>query len=290
MHDMDWNDLRYILALEGEKSFAAAGRYLGTDPTTVSRRLRAVERSLGATLFHRGETGSMTLTAAGEIAVARARAIETEVGGLSAALRNADSSVSGSVRVTAAPFLINRLLIPATPDIVSRHPELRLELIADSRNLSLTRREADIALRLARPTEMAGNRIIARRIATLGYGVYVARQTAGAFEQLPWIVYDDSMVHLPHAQWIAAEASKLGARSSVVINEAEGLIQAACAGLGRALLPTLVGDRIDGLVRLVEAQKTPPTRELWLLTHPDIRHLARIKAISAWIEATFAVA
>jgi DNA-binding transcriptional LysR family regulator len=107
MHAIDWSDLRYILALAEAKSFASAGRLLGANPTTVSRRLRIVEGMLQATLFQRDEAGDMQLTSAGEIAAARARIVEAEIGALWAALQNADAAVSGLVRVTAAPFIVN---------------------------------------------------------------------------------------------------------------------------------------------------------------------------------------
>lgn len=286
MHDMDWNDLRYVLALAREKSFAAAGRRLGTDPTTVARRLRAVEEMLRATLFSRDMSGAMVPTSAGEIAVVRAEAIEAEIGSLSFAVEGMDVAAMGSVRVTAAPFLVNRLLIPASGVLLKAHPRLQLELIGDSRNLSLTRREADIALRLARPAAGAGNRTIARRIATLDYGVYAAGGCDDDAELLPWLTYEDTMAHLPHARWLAVRAEGDTGRAPVLVNEAEGLIQAACAGLGRALLPCIVADRVGGLKRVRSDEKDLPKRELWLLTHPDIRHLARMKVVSEWIETT----
>jgi DNA-binding transcriptional LysR family regulator len=229
--------------------------------------------------------GAMTPTAAGEIAVARAEAIEAEIGSLSFAVEGMDVAAMGAVRVTAGPFLINRLLIPAAAALLDAHPRLQLELIGDSRNLSLTRREADIALRLARPASQAGSRTIAKRIATLDYGIYVASEYPGDAERLPWLTYEDSMAHFPHAQWLAAAAERDENRAPVLVNEAEGLIHTASAGLGRALLPRLVADGISGLRRLPDAADLPK-RELWLLTHSDIRHLVRIRVVSDWIEAT----
>ncbi len=155
LHDIDWNDLRYVLALARGGSFATAGRALGTDATTVGRRLRILESRLGTPLFSRDARGAMSPTPTGEIAVAKAETIEAEVMALSGALDAADPMTLGKVRLTAAPSFINRLLIPAMPGLLARHTGLQLELIGDSRNLNLTRREADMALRLARPADAA---------------------------------------------------------------------------------------------------------------------------------------
>jgi len=290
MHDIDWNDLRYVLALTREGSFAAAGRRLGLDPTTVARRLRAIERALGARLFERGAEGEMRPTQAGEVAAGRAEAIEAEIGGLTLAVKGADSEISGTVRVTAVPILINRVLIPAVPDLVARHPGLRLELVADPHDVSLTRREADIALRLARPGSETGGRIIARRIGTLAYAAYAANNRSapdlpGQGIDLPWLTYEDGMAYLPQARWIAGVARKDG-YAPLVVNDAEPLVQAILAGLGRSLLPCIAADHIAGLTRMPQDGHPFPARELWLLTHPDLRHLARIAAVTAWIEAT----
>ena len=287
MHDIDWNDLRYILALDRGRSFAAAGRELGTDATTVGRRLRRVEERLGAALFQRDAGGMMLPTQTGEIAIVRAEAIEAEVMALSGALEAADPMALGGVRLTAPPSFINRLLIPAAPSLLSLHPGLQLELIGDARNFNLTRREADMALRLARPADMANGKVVARRIATLDYAVYVAAGQREQAESLPWLVYEEAMAHLPHARWIAAQAEKSGRVGALAVNDAESLLQAAVAGLGRALLPTILAEDADGLCRVDTGDKSLPVRELWLLTHAELRQLARIRAVSEWLDTVF---
>lgn len=287
MQGLDWNDLRYVLALARGGTHAMAARALGVDATTVARRLRAMEASLGAPLFQRTPDGRMEPSEPGRIAVERAELVEAEVGGLLAALRQTDP-VAGIVRVTAVPLLVNRLLIPDAAPLTARHPQLRLELIADGRDLSLTRREADIALRLARPDEQAGRRILARRLGTLPYAAYAL---AGLDPRtLPWLTYDDAMAHLPQAAWLARRARLDRAAASIVVNDGEGLLQALRAGLGRALLPCLIAARLPWLQRLPIDDPPLPARELWLLTHPDLRHLARVSAVLAWIDELFAPA
>ncbi|SCB33039.1 LysR family transcriptional regulator [Rhizobium hainanense] len=287
MHDIDWNDLRHVLALARDGSFAAAGRVLGTDATTVGRRLRILEQRLGAPLFSRDAGGVLSPTPTGEIAVAKAEAIEAEVMALSGALDAADPMALGKVRLTAAPSFISRLLIPSLPALLAQHSGLQLELIGDSRNFNLTRREADMALRLARPADGANGKVVARRIATLEYAVYVAEGQESRAEELPWIVYEEAMAHLPHARWIAAQAEKSGRSSPLAVNDAEALLQAAIAGLGRALLPKILAENADGLCRVDSGDKNPPAREMWLLMHAELRQLVRIRTVSDWLDSVF---
>ncbi|WP_246703491.1 MULTISPECIES: LysR family transcriptional regulator [unclassified Rhizobium] len=287
MHDIDWNDLRHLLALARGGSFAAAGRALGTDATTVGRRLRILEKRLGTPLFSRAASGVLSPTPTGEIAVAKAEAIEAEVMALSGALDAADPMALGKVRLTAAPSFISRLLIPSLPSLLAQHSSLQLELIGDPRNFNLTRREADMALRLARPADMTNGRVVARRIATLDYAVYVAAGQESHAEDLPWIVYEEAMVHLPHARWIAAQAEKSGRSSPLAVNDAEALLQAAVAGLGRALLPKILAENASGLRRVDSGERNPPVREMWLLMHAELRQLVRIRAVSDWLDGVF---
>ena len=131
--------------------------------------------------------------------VAGAERVEREVQAVEAAVSGADKLAAGLVRVTSVPLLVNRVLVPALPPLLAGHRQLRVELIAEPRDLSLTRREADIALRLARPRREL--RAIARRIGRLDYAVY--GPPARLPESLPWITYEDAMADLPQWRWIA---------------------------------------------------------------------------------------
>ncbi len=276
MHDADWNGLQYVLSLARAGSHAAAARRLGLDATTVARRVRALETALGARLFERGPDGNWRPTQAGEIAVVRAEAMEAEMATLSVAVRGIDAAAAGTVRVTAVPLLINRVLVPAAPALMARHPGLELELIADIRDLSLTRREADIAIRLTRPGPEVGDRVVARRIGTLDYAVYAADDAVDP----PWLSYEGSMAHLPQARWMNRAGER---RSAVTVNDGETLLHGVAAGLGRAILPCLVADGVPGLRRLPWDGDPMPGREIWVLTLPDLRHLARVAAVLGWI-------
>lgn len=273
---MDWNDLRYVLTLSRAGTLAAAARRLNVNQTTVARRLDAVQRALGARLFERVD-GAFHPTKAGEAAIEHAARVEQDIAGLEHGIRNVDHEISGSVRLTAVPVLINRLVVPALPELQARHPRLRLDLIADSRNASLTRREADIALRLARPE--TGRSVLARRLGQLDYAVYGARD--GSPPRLPWITYEEGLAHLPQARWIEM-AGRGEAMAPLSVNDAETLFQAVSAGLGKSLLPCFIGDQAAGLRRLSGA-KAVLSREIWLLTHAELRRQARMAAVVDWL-------
>jgi DNA-binding transcriptional LysR family regulator len=275
----NWNDLRHILAVARARALAPAARQLGVNETTVARRIARAEHSLGSKLFDRIE-GAMVPTEAGEIAVERAERMEVEVDFLGAAVSGIDGAAAGTVRVSAIPLIINRLLMPALRDLYAAHPQLCLQAIAEPRNVSLTKREADIALRFARPDRE--HKVIARRIGTLSYAVYgPSGRTAGS---LRWITYDPGMMALPHVAWIE-KAIRLdrGAPASLAVNDSEVALHAIRAGIGKSLLPCVVGDRESGLRRLDDA--TPVLdRELWLLVLPEFKTLARIRAVVDWID------
>ena len=285
MQTPKWNDLRVVLAVGRAGTLASAARLLGVDDTTVARRLAAMQATIGARLYERLSDGTLQLTNAGDRVALVAERIEREIDALGGALPRATETVAGVVRVTSVPIVANHILVPSASALLRRHPRLRLEIVGDARNLSLTRREADLALRLARP-KTGGTRVVARAgsagCAMLSYAAASCppREAAG----LPWIAYDESMAHLPQARWIAAVVRAGAPSAALTVTDAETLLEAVAAGIGRSLLPCCVADRDARLRRLDARRQAPlPARELWLLAHADLRRLARIEAVIAWI-------
>jgi DNA-binding transcriptional LysR family regulator len=274
MQSMEWSDLRYVLAVARDGTLSAAARRLRVNQTTVSRRLAAAEHALKTSLFDRRD-GALIPTSAGEAVLARAALVEAEMHAIETGLAGGDAVTAGRVRLTAVPILVNRLLIPALPRLHAAHPRLQLELVAEPRNLRLTRREADVALRLARPE--SGD-ALARRLGRLDYAVYAPARRGG---ELPWITYEEGLAHLPQARWIAAAArdEEVG---PVLVNDAEAIREAIAAGLGKSLLPCFAGDTDARLRRL---GKPVLSREIWLLVHRELRAQARIAAVIDWLEA-----
>ena len=203
---MKWDDLRILLAVQRGGTLAAAAKRLGVDQTTVARRLAALEGAAKAKLFLRSQ-GRLVATELGEIAVVQAERVEGQILDLEEKLAGGTAAPEGKVRVTAVPVLANRLLIPRLGDLLARCPKLEIEIVAEPRNLSLSKRDADIALRLARPQ---GGAALCRKIGALSYSVYGTANRSGA--ALPWLTYGDDYADLPQAQWVAKQGAGAPAR------------------------------------------------------------------------------
>ncbi|MCC7411142.1 MAG: LysR family transcriptional regulator [Gammaproteobacteria bacterium] len=279
---MNWIDLRYVLAAARGGTLAAAARAVSADATTVARRLAASERTLGARLFDRID-GRLVPTAAGEVALQRAEAIEQEMLALEQAIGGRDGALWGSVRMTSVNALLCGYLVPRLGDFRVRYPDIVLELVADTSHLNLSRREADLALRMSRPE---GGGVVTRRLARLAYAVYAGRELtarAGADPaQLPWIRYEDRYAHLPEAQWVARRYPG----APVVLRASVGVLslEAVRAGLGVALLPCYLAD-VDPDLRRLGAPVS--LREVWLILHADLKRTARVRALADWLAAQF---
>jgi DNA-binding transcriptional LysR family regulator len=279
MQGTDWDDLRFVLAVGRTQSYAGAARQLRVNESTVARRVARFERRLSAMLFERSN-GVLQPTEAGTETMRRAERVELEIQAAESGLSGVNDRAAGTVRVTAACLFTNHIIAPALPPLLEDNPHLRIELVADGRDLSLINREADVAIRLARPeTEF---RSIAKRIGKLSYGAYIS--AAHEHGQLPWIAYDDRLSDLPQARWISEQMARDNAdKSQVMINDAETLLRCLKLGLGKSVLPTIVGDKEPDLVR-VERGVPPMTREIWLMVHPELRELTRIRVVMDWLE------
>ncbi|MEM8690769.1 MAG: LysR family transcriptional regulator [Pseudomonadota bacterium] len=255
MQDINWNDLRHVLALARSGTMIGAARLQGVDETTVARRIRTIEAALEGALFRRaGQVYAPT--SLGEAVLVHASAVEASLEALQTDIGAARAVLTGHVRLTAVPLLINRLIVPRLSGFLSVHPDIRVEAIADSRNVDLRAHEADLCLRFARP-EAGGLDVVMRKAGSLPYGVFArVRNTSG-----PWIRYGAAQTHLPPMRWIMAQD---GARSGLLVQDAETALEAAAAGIGKCVLPRIVGERDERLQRIDEDLR-PPDRELWLM-------------------------
>ena len=277
MQDINWDDLKVILAIFRAKSLAGAARKLGVNETTVARRLAKIENQLDARVFER-KSKSLLPSQTGRFVVHSAERVELETQSLGNKVIGADKIVAGVVRLTAVPIMINHLLVPALSQLLNRYPELELELIADSRELSLTNRQADLALRLVRPSKELHT--LARRIGQFDYGVYASVNSDA--ELVDWLTFEEGMRHLPQAQWIRDHTLRHNlVIANASVNDGETILAMVKAGMGRSLLPLIVGDADPELVRLDEEVKL--SREIWLVVHPELRQLARINAVVEWL-------
>jgi DNA-binding transcriptional LysR family regulator len=287
MQDHDWNDLKYVLALHRSCTLAGAGRVLGVNETTVARRLKAIERSLQTRLFVRNKTGSYQATEVGLAILEKTQRIERENASIGDVVGRFQNMLFGVVRITSVPMVVNRVLVPCLSAFRKVNPGVTIELVPESRNLSLSKREADLAVRLARPPA-GGLRTMARKIGDLAFAVYcpvfVSDEDSNSLE---WIGYDDAHSHLPQARWLAeADRGTEPALPCLRVCDAETAMEAVAAGLGRTILPRKVADTDLRLRRVSSAKTTDlPAREVWLLSHVDQSAHSSVVAAKEWLAA-----
>lgn len=279
---IDWNDLRYFLAIARSGTLARASRLLGINATTVGRRLAALEEQVQARLFDRTPDGYL-LTPSGRDLLPRAERMEGEVMALDRDIIGADQRVSGSVRVTATEMLATRFIMPHMPRFHALHPAITLELECTTRFVSMARREADIALRLSRPRE---ENVIGRRLASVPLSLYAApsyleqrgtpKDPDVSLAGHAAILFADSRSFTLENEWFVPRLD--GARVVLRSDSVSSIYSATVAGLGVALLPTAVAGRETALVHIPTAT-SPSPRVIWQAVHADLQRSARIRVV-----------
>jgi DNA-binding transcriptional LysR family regulator len=274
---MDWDDLRFVLAIGRAGTLSAAARVLNVNHTTVGRRLAALEQEFGAALFTRTRL-ALVPTEAGEAVIAHAERMETEALLLSDRVEGFAASPHGAVRILAMPWMIQSVLIPGLPDFLARYPAIQIEAVADVLGRSLSMREADLALRFQMPLQRGEVEI---DIAHVRYALYAPAGSKGRTATLPWIDFGIDFAHLAPALWME-QAMPANQRVALKTNDAGLVLAAIATGVGKGLVPVVLGDPDPALVRL----STPDqelVRTLRVLVHQDIRPMARIGAVIDWL-------
>ena len=270
---MDWDDLRYFAELARTGSLSASARTLRVDHSTVARRITSLEEALGIRLFDRLPRGYV-LTPEGEHVQEHVDRLEEDVFALQRAVQGRGPGLSGTVRVSAPPAFASLFLAPRLRLLRERHPDIALELSGSNVSVSLTRREADIALRLARPE---GSSLVTRKVATAGYGLFASRAYASgrAPDALDLLGYEESLEHVPQQQWLRRFAN--GRPFVFRTSDLVGLHSAVRAGLGAAVLPFFVTGSDSDLVCI--QREGVPARDVWLVVHEDVRRSPRVRAV-----------
>ncbi|HET7827215.1 MAG TPA: LysR family transcriptional regulator [Anaeromyxobacter sp.] len=284
---LDWGHLRFFLALARTGSLARAARSLGVDRNTVARRVAALEDELRLQLYERGPQGWIR-TSAGEELAALASRVEEDVLALARHADARDTAVSGTVRLTSASHIAACLIAPAVPALRERQPGLVLELAVDQRPFDLTRREADLAVRMGRPRDSG---LVTRKLSDVAFALYAAPSYLGRRRAVDlagdaFLGFDESLASTPQERWLARVAPER--RVVFRCNSTAALLAAAGVGVGVAVLPCFVADRDPGLVRMEGPQPVP--HELWLLVHGDLRRTPRVRAVIDWLDALVAAA
>lgn len=282
---IQWDDLQTFAAVQRCGSNSGAARELGLTHATVGRRLRDLEQAAGSALFERDENG-LALTATGRKILTAAEAMDHSAVALSRQLQGEDAELRGRVRLTCTEGFGTDLLPRHLPALQARHPSLELELLIDARTLSLTRRRADMAIRLARPQEES---LVTRHLTDIHYCLCCApsqlkwmRAALLAGHPLSLCRYDSSLAELPESRWLDEHLPT--ATTVLTSNSLLTLSQACAAGSGAALLPTNTAQRL-GLAVL----ETPaaPIRSAWLAYPAEYRNVPRFRAVADWLIEVF---
>ncbi len=272
---MNWNDLKIVLAIARGGSLSAAARSLGINQTTVSRRLAALEEELGAALFLRSRS-SLHLTETGEVFIRRAERMESEALALSDEVGEATQKPQGSVRISTMSWIFNYLVVPALPDFSNRFPGISVQAISGLRERNLGKREAELALRF----EMQPHQHeLCFPVVKLGYSVYGPINTE--VNRMPWVGYVDDIDYSALQAWQEKSAST-DAPPLFQANDAGIVYLAVRAGLGKGLLPDVLAANDPALVRL-SGKEPEITRELRILVHQDVQHVARVATVIDWL-------
>lgn len=279
LQNMDWNDLRVFLTVDTSGSLSGAARTLGVNHSTVLRRLHRLEADLRTRLFEHLPSGYV-LTAAGEDLRDRLHSVEGDIEAATRALSALDTRLTGSIRITTTDTLARGLLLPALTNFRHDHPGIDLQVVVNNAFSSLTKREADVALRGSNdpPPQLAG-----RQVGRVQTALYAARPYWRTHRQLvdpaqhSWVALDESLGHLEQARWVAAHVPP--ERIAVRVDSLTAMVDAVKAGLGVGFLLCFLGDRDKDLVRVAEPMPALDT-QLWILTHPDVRRVTRIRTFT----------
>ncbi|MBT6274996.1 MAG: LysR family transcriptional regulator [Chromatiales bacterium] len=276
MHSINWNDLRYILAVARAGSVVGAGRALGLNHATVLRHVHAFEKNAGAQLFERKSSGYL-LTEQGSELVRSLEQVESAVTEVERKIAARELKPEGVLRVTTTDSLFPAIVSPHLKRFQAKYPDIVLDITVTNMRLDLARREADVAVR---PSQNPPEDLIGIRVGDLAFGVYATSDYLNAhpgksMEEHAWLGLNEMLGGAPPAVWM--RETMPGTR---VVSRADSFValQAlAHEDLGLTLLPCCVGDTDGRLVRYA-APITPITTSLWVLTHPDLRRSALVRA------------
>ncbi|NMK46348.1 LysR family transcriptional regulator [Achromobacter sp. Bel] len=273
---MEWNDVRIFLAVARCGSFGEAARALNVSHPTVGRRIKVLEDEAKQALFRRTKDG-LVLTDAGDTVRALAESMEDSALSMERRLTGNDQRLEGILRISSADWFAGYVLAPVLVELIHRHPAVVPEVIASHRLLDLSRREADVAFRIVPFSEPD---IVQRRLMRMPYGVYASAATAQALQDNPAsvgvILMNTAQSHFPDVAWVLERFPRC--RRAFTSTNRSVQAQMCLRGVGIAVLPRPLGDAVSGLQRL-DTPDQPPTRDIWVGYHQDLRHMDRLRAM-----------
>ena len=272
---MEWNDIRVFLAIAREGTLGAAARKLGQTQPTMGRRLRALESAIGHVLFQRTADG-FVLTDEGAAMLPHAERIEEETLAIERQLAGQQAHLEGPLRITSSDWFGVHVLTPVLAEFARLQPRVTVELLTESRFFSLSRREADLAFRI-RP--FGESDVVSRKLLHMPYAAYMRRggtHPVGDGERDALIALEAAFAGTPDDSWLQRMLPQ--ARVAFRSNSRDVQARMCAQGVGIAVLPVVLGDRLPDVER-IELREDPPGRDTWVGYHKDLRRLARLRAL-----------
>ena len=284
-NENNWDDLRVFLAVARHSSLDAAASGLKQDATTLGRRVRRLESHVGAALLERSRKGH-ALTPEGETLFAHAEQVEYVISQIQSTIGGGAQQMMGTVRLSVTEAFGNVVIAPALGKLIDRHPGLNIELVATSGFLSVSKREADMAVLLSRPTR---GRLKTRKLTDYALQLYATpeylekhgtpKSTADIHEH-KLIGYVDDLIYSPSLRYYDEIDS--GLSPSLTSSSLLAQKQLACSHCGIAMLPRFVGEKEPSLISVLE-EEVCIYRTFWLAIHEDIADHARIQAVCEFL-------
>lgn len=265
---MNWNDLRYFLALCREHSVSQAGKSIGVNHTTVSRRIAALEADLGTRLFDKQAQG-YAMTQAAENLYQHALLMEEQAQAIDREIFGQDAELTGLLKLTVAHDFAERVIVSKLPQFQAAYPCIDLQLLTTTGLIDLAAREADIAVRL---TDKPPEYLVGRRVMPLRHGIYGSPEYLRQHDGPSKVILFRGGDKRP--EWVAEHFPD--ATTALGLDDVSTMVGAAKNSMGLARLPCYIGDSEPGVERL-DLRLTPSTWGVWVLSHVDLRSTARVR-------------
>jgi DNA-binding transcriptional LysR family regulator len=279
---LEWSDLQFFVAVCERGSVGAAAKALGVNHSTVLRRIANLERTLAVRLFDRLPSG-YALTEQGRALEAGVAGVQDQLDAAQRQITGSDLALGGTIRLTAPDTLSQAFLVPLLAEFQAAHPAVHLELVAGNNFLNLTQREADVAVRGSNhpPENLVGRRAGVIQTALYGSSDYLKalgrKHTKADYR---WVGHDPALSHLLSAKWMAKHVAP--ERVVFRVDSLVSMAHAVAAGFGVGWLLCPLGDAREELKR-IEAPRADFDTQVWVLTHPDLKRVARIKALTDFL-------
>jgi DNA-binding transcriptional LysR family regulator len=278
----DWENMRYLLAVAKAGTLSGAARELRVDHATVGRRVAALEAELQTPLIERLPR-SCRLTAVGALIVEQARQMESAAFQVARDVKSRQVSLTGRVTLSTSPVLATHFFAPRLFQFQQKYPDIQLSISAQAHQISLSRGEADIAIRHVRPSEPSN---VARRVGKMLFDLYASRtyQHLSTPERWVFIAYEREFHDMPQQKWLLDIADHR--QVACELSDISGHLVAARSGVGVAGLPCFLGDVDPGLVKL-DHENALFSREIWLVTHRDMKRSMIIRTVMEYFSECF---